>query len=313
MSNIAAIDLGSNAARITIASLDDHQHLRFVDAGREPVRLGQDVFSTGRISPETLKKLIISFARFRSLLDKHQVQRIRACGTSALREAENRTEIVSTLDELTGIELVLIDGQEEIRLVSCAVCSKLELDQKRAILIDIGGGSVEVAFLHNGQISLSRSFQMGAVRLLHLFGPQIGEHERSIELVRDYLAPLKSYIRQHRGQTKEDLFIGVGGNIEALTYLRKQTLDPNSLDLLYLNELKQLIARLQALTVEQRMVTLDLPSDRADVIFPAALVLEYLLIHSGFSTITVPHVSIREGMLIELARDISGKNCRFVL
>jgi exopolyphosphatase / guanosine-5'-triphosphate,3'-diphosphate pyrophosphatase len=306
MSVISAIDVGSNAIRMAIASVEEDKTLQMLYCCREPIRLGQDVFATGVISAETAQRSVEAFNRFRSITDQHHVDRIRALGTSALRESRNRFEVIDAIAAASGIEVTPIDSDEEARLIGRAVESKVNLKNKNAILVDIGGGSAEVVILEDGQVSTTDSFRMGSVRLLQMFGNRNQATENFISLARDYLKPTGRFIKNRIGRRKIDLCIGTGGNVEVLGELRKQLLGKRSNEFLDAKELKQILAELQSLTYEDRIVHLKLRPDRADVILPAAVVLEYLLKQFGISKVMIPHVSLKDGILIELAEEIDG-------
>src|SRR4030095_10313783 len=136
-SNIAAIDVGSNAIRLAIARVSPGGTYEVVHLAREPVRLGHDVFGTNRISPETIKAALIAFRRFRELLNKHSVRRFRAVATSAVREAENGDRLAALVSKRFGIDLTVIDPEEEARLVHLAVKDRIRLSGKVALLVDI--------------------------------------------------------------------------------------------------------------------------------------------------------------------------------
>jgi exopolyphosphatase/guanosine-5'-triphosphate,3'-diphosphate pyrophosphatase len=147
---------------------------------------------------------------------------------------------------------------------------------------------------------------MGGVRLLQMFGNRGHDTDNFISLARDYLEPTGRFIKTEIGRRKIDLCVGTGGNVEELGELRKQLLGKRSNEFLHARELKQILAELRAISYEDRIVHLKLRPDRADVILPAAVVLEYLLKQFGLSKVMIPHVSLKDGILIELAEEISG-------
>ncbi|HYA13324.1 MAG TPA: Ppx/GppA phosphatase family protein [Syntrophales bacterium] len=305
---ISAIDVGSNAIRMAIASVENKKVPRKLCYCREAIRLGQDVFSTGVISPQTIQRSIEAFKKFRSLIDQHHVDRIRALGTSALRESHNRLDMINEISAASGIEVRPIDGDEEARLIRRAVDSRVNLKNKNAILVDMGGGSAEVIILEDGQVSTTNSFRMGSVRLLQMFGNQNQDMTSFASLVRDYLEPTRRFIKTKIRRRKFDLCVGTGGSVEVLGELRKQLLGKRSDEFLYTKEVKQILAELQSTGYEDRVINMKLRPDRADVILPAAVVLDFLLKQFGLSKLMIPRVSIKDGILIELAEEIAGTN-----
>ena len=306
MTVISAIDVGSNAIRMAIASVENKNAPQLLYNCRESIRLGEDVFATGMISPENTQRSIQAFKKFRSIIDQHHVERVRALGTSALRESRNRLEVIQQIAAATGIEVTPIGGDEEARLISRAIDAKVNLKKKKAVLVDLGGGSAEIIVIEDGQVSTADSFRMGGVRLLQMFGNRNRDTESFVSLVRDYLEPTRRFMKAKIGKKKFDLCVGTGGNIEVLGELRRQLLGKRSDEFLYAKELKQILAQLKSTDYEDRIVNMKLRPDRADVILPAAVVLEFLLKQFDLSKLMIPRVSMKEGILIELAEEIAG-------
>jgi exopolyphosphatase/guanosine-5'-triphosphate,3'-diphosphate pyrophosphatase len=304
MSVISAIDVGSNAIRMAIASVENKKSPQTLYYCREAIRIGKDVFATGMISPETNQRLIDAFKKFRSIIDQHHVNRIRALGTSAIRESRNRLDIINEINVASGIKLTPIGGDEEARLISRAVDSKINLKNKNAILVDLGGGSAEIIVFEDGRVSTTESFRMGSVRLLQMFNNKNRDTDSFISLVHDYLEPTRRFIKNKIGKREFDLCIGTGGNIEVLGELRTSLLGKGSNEVLYSKELKQILAELKSMSYEDRIIKMKLKPDRADVILPAAVVLDFLLEQFGHSKLMIPRVSIKDGILIELAEEI---------
>jgi exopolyphosphatase/guanosine-5'-triphosphate,3'-diphosphate pyrophosphatase len=165
MLNIAAIDVGSNAMRMIVGEVDDAWQVKSVENIRLPVRLGQDVFSKGHLEEKTIQQTEEAFLHFKHMAESFGIHHLRAVATSAAREARNSDLLVDRIFRASGIELEIISGEEEARLIHLAVVHELKLKDKRALLIDIGGGSVEVT-ISTGQTSFHGQLCMGTVRLL---------------------------------------------------------------------------------------------------------------------------------------------------
>jgi exopolyphosphatase/guanosine-5'-triphosphate,3'-diphosphate pyrophosphatase len=187
MPTLCSIDVGSNAMRLAIGFLDHNRKLHIVEDLREPVRLGKDVFNNGTISKETTQKAIEAFTHFKDLIEQHRVVKTRAVATSAVREAHNREEFIKKIFQTTGIELKPITSEEEALLVYLAVSKKIPLEGKTAMLIDIGGGSVEVTLARNSKILATESFQMGAVRLLQVLEEKKHGEKKFNLMVQEYV------------------------------------------------------------------------------------------------------------------------------
>jgi exopolyphosphatase/guanosine-5'-triphosphate,3'-diphosphate pyrophosphatase len=297
--NIAAIDAGSNALRLAIAAVGVDRLPRVIASIREPVRLGHDVFTKGSVTEETLERALHAFRRFRALMREHHVESFRAVATSALREARNRDVVCGRILEVTGIELNVIPAEEEARLVYLAVANRVDLKDRRALLVDIGGGSVEIVLVEDGQIVVTDSFRMGAVRLMHELGDARAGTRRFNKLVREYVEATRKRLRKKIGSKKIEVCLATGGNVESLGDLRHQ-LWRKSNDLIKLDELGKLITKLQGLTVEERVRELDLRPDRADVIVPSAIVLHRMLQWAGTKEAVLPRVGLKDGLLVDL-------------
>ena len=182
MPRFAALDLGSNALRLRIveadaSSLDREQLSLLADASspwremvslRAPVRLGSEVFVTGKLAPPRIGLACAALREFRQAMDGAKVDVYRATATSAVREASNRATLVERAWREAGIELEVIEGIEEARLIQLAVVRRLGLADKRALLVDVGGGSTELTYLDKGSSVFSISLPIGTVRLLEM-------------------------------------------------------------------------------------------------------------------------------------------------
>jgi exopolyphosphatase/guanosine-5'-triphosphate,3'-diphosphate pyrophosphatase len=304
MPTIAAIDVGSNAMRMAVGNVNGSRRLELLESIREPVRLGQDVFTQGLISEETIERAIEAFVRFRKIIDAHNVQRARAVATSALREAFNRDIVIDRIAQASGIEVHVIDPEEEARLIHLAVNESIGLKNKLAMLIDIGGGSVEITLVSNGQIIATESFNMGTVRLLQKLQEKQRGQRQFNALVREYVDATRRRLRKEIGQEKIELCIATGGNIEALGDLRQMLLNQERNTAITDGELDALIKQLQSLSYEERMQTLRLRPDRADVIVPASIVLQKVVKQAGVTQVLIPRVGLKDGLLLDIAQDV---------
>ncbi len=300
MPMIGAIDVGTNAMRMAIGFVDGDRRVHLVEDHREPVRLGAEVFSGGNISSDTAWRAVRALKKFRERLDRHRVEHLRAVATSALREARNRGRFLERAARFAGIRLSVIGGEEEARLVHLAVAERINLKNKLALLIDIGGGSVEISLVNKKRILAAESFKMGAVRLLQILEEKKQGEEDFFRMVQEYVEPALKRFKRAIGKRKIDFCIGVGGNIETLGYLKKRMLDAEDNGYVTRKEIEAILKKLEALTVEERMRRLFLRPDRADVIVPAAIVLHQVLKEAGVSRALIPGVGLKEGILIDL-------------
>ena len=170
MVKISAIDVGSNAMRMVIGEVDEARQVHTIENIRLPVRLGQDVFSKGYLEEKTIQQTEEVFLRFKQMAEDYDVQELRAVATSAAREAANSDLLIDRVFQTSGIEIEIISGEEEARLIHLGVAHILNLKNKRTLLIDIGGGSVDVTISHGQNIISTDSYSLGTVRLLEKVG-----------------------------------------------------------------------------------------------------------------------------------------------
>ena len=302
METLAAIDIGSNAIRLVIGEQDEHGDIRILKKLREPVRLGKDVFASGEISSKTCEKAIATFLKFRSLLKSHDVHLSRAVATSALRETRNRDSFIEQVRKETGIKIEVIDGLEEGRLIYSAVARRVHLEDRVAMLIDIGGGSVELTISDHGTLKGTQTFKLGTVRLLQMLEEKGLKERHLTSIIEQNIAPIKSFLATHLKNLHVDLAIGTGGNFECLGKLRVALLHKNSIFSMTRHELGQLVEHLQSMTIKERIQFLRLRPDRADVVIPAALVTQTIMQLAEIDLLAVPYVGLRDGILVDLGQ-----------
>ena len=300
MPKLAAIDVGSNAMRLAIGSAEGGK-VRAISTQREPVRLGADVFKNGEISDSRLVEAIEAFLKFRKLINTHKVKHVRAVATSALREARNRDYVINQIAKATEITIEPIGGEEEARLVYLAASSVVKLDDRVALLVDIGGGSVEISLATGDEIIATESFAIGTVRLLQMMDQKKRGDRIFRQLVREYINVSDTRLRKEIGEHKVDLCIATGGNAESLGDLRVQLCDARDDKSITVDELDLILKELQSHTYEDRIKDFGLRPDRADVIIPAAIILQNVASESHAEQIAIPRVGVKDGVLINMA------------
>lgn len=301
MGTIAAIDVGSNAIRLVIGELGPHGDIHIIKKVREPVRLGKDVFAQHTVSSKTREKALVAFRKFGAILKEYGVRHTKAVATSALREADDKESFVQEIRQHSGVEIEVIDGLEEGRLILSAVAHRVPLEDKVVLLIDIGGGSVELTIVDHGRPLASQSFKLGTVRLLQLLEERGLKEKHLPTVIDEHFAPAHLFLEQNLKGLHIDLAIGTGGNIECLGKLRVALLHKNSIFSMTQGELKQLTEHLRSMTVKERVQFLRLRPDRADVVVPAALVTLAVMKKAETSLLAIPYVGLRDGILVDLA------------
>lgn len=309
---LGAIDAGSNAIRVVIAEMNAGNGLTRIEAERMPVRLGHGAFTRGELDAPTIDAAVAAFVHFRERFDANGVTMYRAVATSAVRGASNRDVLLHRIYHEAGIELEVIEGEEEARLVRKAVTSSTYENpalRPRAIL-DLGGGSLEVNFQVDGSTQWQGfSLPVGTVRLMETFGLDgvIGDAEAG--MVRRYTATLMQTIARG-AQVNGAIAACTGGNAEALGKIvgNGDAVAP-SWDLA---DLERALPSIVGLTVEQRMAQFNVKKDRAEVMGIAALVFATAARQLGVGRMMAPGVGVREAVLLELAETAKVEQARQV-
>ena len=285
--NYAAIDIGSNAVRLLIKHLEENQkgEVKFskVLLLRVPLRLGFDVFSKNKISSKRAKNMLRLMKSYSYLMKIYDVKDYRACATSAMRDSKNGPEIIKSIAKETGIQIEIIDGQEEAKIVYNNHVESMEDRKGNYMYVDVGGGSTEINLLSNGQLVCSRSYNIGTVRILNnAVKPE--EWER-----------LKGDMNELAQSYPNTNIIGSGGNINKLYRMSEKKDKKNQR--FTVASLQQLHNDLKQYSVAERMERFNLKPDRADVIVPAGDIFLTIaeIIHATY--IYVPVIGLADGVI----------------
>ena len=288
---LAAIDIGSNGARLLIKNFrtaqDGNQQISRVMYMRVPLRLGSDVFTLGKVSKERMLMMKHMLKAFRQLMKLNQVDDYRACATSAMRDAENGKKVLKKLYEATGINLEIINGREEARLLCNNIVENIESATGNYAYIDVGGGSTEISLLHDGALIHSQSYNVGTLRML---GGMVSK-----ETIENMKADLHRFAKDLPGIR----IIGSGGNINKLFKLSHSDKETREVTV---SEIRSIYGKLKALSVEERIEQYGLKADRADVIIPASEIFMVAAEALGCDVIKVPNISLADSIIDGLYR-----------
>ncbi len=281
----AAIDIGSNAVRLLISNIieQDGESVVFKKNSlvRVPIRLGADVFINGEISEYNQERMVDTMKAFSLIMKSHGVVRYKACATSAMREANNSKPLSKTILKTCGINIDIIDGEEEAAIIAATDLNTFIDPNKTYLYVDVGGGSTEFSIIHNGEKIKSKSFKIGTVRLLN----DIVKKETWLEL--------ETWIKENTKQYYKIELIGSGGNINKIFKISGK--DANKpLTYFYLTNYYKM---LQNFSYEERITKLNLNQDRADVIIPATRIYLSAMKWSGAKDIYVPKIGLSDGII----------------
>ena len=289
---LAAIDIGSNAARLLITEVIEHNsnnpQFNKLNLIRVPLRLGFDVFENGLISTEKTTMLIQTLKAFRHLISAYEVDAIKACATSAMRDAKNSDKIIAIIKKETGLDVEVITGEMEANLVyENHIAENMDKDHSY-MYIDVGGGSTEVSIFGNGKLSAKKSFNIGTIRLL------------KNSVTENVWDEMKEYIKQSTKNHKEIISIGSGGNINKVFSLSKKK-DGKPL---HIELLREYYKELSSFSVEERIANYNLRADRADVIVPALLIYINAMRWANSEQIYVPKIGLVDGLIHHLWEEL---------
>jgi exopolyphosphatase / guanosine-5'-triphosphate,3'-diphosphate pyrophosphatase len=282
---LAAIDIGSNAARLLITEVTTDEKnvpvFNKLNLIRVPLRLGFEVFETGFISKQKTGMLIQTMKAFKHLMNAYDVKHVKACATSAMRDAKNSEDILRKVKLETDIAIEVISGDMEAGLVfENHIAETLDKDHSY-MYIDVGGGSTELSFFSNGVLTFKESFNIGTIRLL-----QNQVNDKTWELMKEIIKTVT------KGQ-KEVVAIGSGGNINKIFSMSKRKDGkPLTLDLL-----KDYLRELGSVTLEDRIRLYNLRADRADVIVPALQIYTNAMRWAGATEMYVPKIGLVDGLV----------------
>ncbi len=292
---LAAIDIGSNAARLLITDviagpqgIPDFIKTVLV---RVPLRLGFDVFDKGEISSGKVEKIIKTIKSYKLLLDVYEVKHLKACATSAMRDAVNAKDIIKKVKAETGIQIEVISGQEEASFIYENHIAENMTTEESYLYVDVGGGSTDITFFSDGKLVFKESFNIGTIRLLK---------NQVTEAIWD---EMKEFIRNKTKGYHHVTAIGSGGNINKIFSISKRKEGkPLTLDLL-----RDYYKEFSNLTLSQRISLHKLREDRADVIVPALLIYINVMRWADAEEIFVPKIGLADGLIHNLYEEVRLK------
>lgn len=282
-----AIDIGTNAARLLVGEVtteNGHSFVKKISYTRIPLRLGEEVFEDGKISKKKASDFVKSIKAFRLISDIFEVQELRACATSAMREASNSLKIQELIKEETGVDIEIISGNEEADLIF-GTFFLLDFDKNISfIVIDVGGGSTEISVFEKGERVASKSFEIGTIRLLK-------------EKVEEGIwKEIHSWIENHVDLKTDHQIFATGGNINKV----HKMLGAQHMESISVQKIKKLRDEINELNIDQRVEKFQLKPDRADVIVPAMDIYMYIMQELKCKNIIVPKIGLSDGMIYDM-------------
>lgn len=312
--NLAVIDIGTNSFHLIVASLAKSEEFEIIEDVREVLRLSEAIQGDlRRINPSIFSTAVETLKKFKSISDSHGAK-LRAVATSAVREAVNQNEFVSKVFYESGVEIEVIDGKEEARLVYLGISKAVPVNNKRTLMIDIGGGSTELLIGENGRILFAESLKLGAVRLSQKFFQDFVLNDEGIADCRNYVWEQLSPVAKEINKICFDMCVGSAGTTMAAGFMidriiRNQQTKKNILNNYEFSaeeffEIRSIV--LNAKTVDERKKIPTMEQKRADVIPGGVIILDEIIKALGIETITISSYSLREGIIIDTLRKSSS-------
>lgn len=296
--NYAAIDIGSNGARLLIKNVkeDSMGNVEFTKVLflRIPLRLGKDVFSIGEISDERERMMMCMTKSYKQLMRLYNVEMYRACATSAMRDARNGKKILKRIKKKTGIDIEILNGSEEAKILYNNSLEAADCINGNYAYVDVGGGSTEISLLSNGELVGSCSYNIGTLRML------------SGAVAPDTVANMRSDLEAYAEKYPNIVIVGSGGNINKLSRLFHESSKKAKKNILPVSSLQRLHDDMKPMTINERIAKYGLKTDRADVIIPAAEIFMTVAQALECSEIHVPNISLADGIIDGLYKKSKG-------
>ena len=289
----ASIDIGSNAVRLLFANVFENRKRATADKAsliRIPIRLGMDVFELGKISDEKADNLIRTLQAFKLLIDVYKPLAYKACATAAMREASNSAEVLERIRKETGMDVRVIDGQEEANVISALNGIAINKHMGTTMHVDVGGGSTEISVMVGDRFINAASFQIGTLRLLC---NKVAETEWTA---------MQKWLKTYQLEPGQINVIGSGGNINKLTKLYGSTTN----NIITQTQLEYAFKHLGDMTIKERIETMGLRPDRADVIVPAAEIFINILKWSHQDFVVAPKIGLADGLVLQQYKEYSA-------
>ena len=289
MKKYAAVDIGSNAIRLLIVGVlktNSVHKYRKISLVRVPIRLGQDVFLYKKISNEKLKLLLNTLKAFKLLMSVHNIDRYKICATSAMRESKNSKEVLKRVRKKLNLDINIISGKDEASIIA-NVFAKDFNNHKNLLYVDVGGGSTELTIIDKGKIVESKSFKIGTVRILNNL------------VKKDTWGKYEEWIKKHTKIYNGILTIASGGNANKLLKISgKEIGKPMSIKVI-----KEIYLELNKYSFEDRVIKLNLSTDRADVIIPATKIYLKSMNFCKSNQIIIPRIGLADGIIRMISSD----------
>lgn len=307
---VAVIDIGASAIRLLVAEVRSDGTTRTLETASRGVRLGRDAFTGGALTTKTVEAACEVLRDFRRVADEYGVREIRAVATSAVRESDNRDTFLDRVALRTGLDVDVLDAAEENRLtflaVRAAVVAHPEIEFDDALIVEVGGGSADVAFVRKGEPAQSGTYALGAIRVREILVGLSGGHKAWVKALRSHVRNVVKDIRREIPLGKVKRFVGIGGDVRFVARLLAPGDGESSIRIVPREEFLDFTRKLSRRTTDQIVARHDVSFPEAETMGPALLAYREMLRATEAPEVLVPRVSVRDAILAEIARAVGG-------
>jgi len=308
---VAAVDIGSNALRLVVAQVLANGRVEVLERLQRALRLGQETFTRTRLSAGTMRAAVAILRDYRRIIDSYKAEKVRAVATSAVREAANADTFLDRIFMATGLDVIVIDTSEESRLTVSAVResagSALLARRKCALVADVGGGSTLLTMIEGGEITTSQSLPLGSIRLQEVLATSYDPPVRAAEVLRQQIANELAGLQNTLPLKRATMLIGVGGDARLAADRVGKRVVSTSMMTVRASALNTLVDQCRRHMPDELARQFDIPAIDAETLTPALLVYQALLEATQARTLTVSDATMRDGLLLDLARSVTGQ------
>ncbi len=300
---IAAIDIGTNSIHMVIVRVEEHRLFEIIDREKEMVQLGKKSLMMGRLAEDAMERGLTALKAFRSIADSHGVDQIICTATSAVRESSNGKEFVSQIKKLTGIQVRILSGKEEARMIALAVRDVIDLKNRRALIVDIGGGSMELIVADARHIYFANSIKAGVIRITERFMRHDPPAPKDLKKLQQWLKIKLEPLSKKIQNLSPEIAIGTSGTMLAMGALvadnRKNGKSKMQKDVMTITEVEQVNENLQSMTMDERMKMPSLDKKRADQIVAGGMLIETVMEKCRVNEMILLDRALREGLIAD--------------
>ena len=311
---VAAIDIGSNSIRMVVAQVFANGTIEILERLQQAIRLGQDTFRKGRLGAQTMRAAILILRSYQEVLRTYNVQQVRAVATSAVREASNADTFLDRIFVATGLDVRAISAAEESRLKISAVrhsVGRKFLTRKQALVVEVGGGSTILSLLNKGEIKATQSLAIGSIRLQEVLETSSKPVEQAAKMIEQQIKSAIAAITGVLPLKRIRTVIAIGGDIRWAAKQVGQVCEIPGLINIHSKKLKTLIMQYEKYSADHLSSSLKIPFIEAETLTPALMVYYALLQTTSAQELTVSEVSMRDGLLYDLACAVSRNKSEY--